>query len=877
MDPEDVLDFGEEDEDDRDVISLGGSDHNGEPVTNSNQNNNHHSTRTGRFNKSPGPSKLSSNKISTHQTEKYSNNDPNDLSIKSSNDTKSATTKGSNISTDRSTSYNNLPPDKPSSARFTEAAQAHASAKNESRRSITSTNATNTTNTNTANPQRLSTSSIPNKTSSSDKSVPNQLSVPLDPTHPPLPKGWLVRISSRQGKTYYVNAITRTSQWHLPTEPASDVIPATTTKTTAKETMNKEPSTVTRRTVSNGTRSTKPEEIDASPNNKLPVTTNIDSCKDLSRKSITNSNHTIVNDDELIKSSRQTNLDYDSKERLVNDRRIDDDYRTRTGGDRTFDEPLSISSSSGHFHREQPPHHESRYIESSRRSRHPLDESPHRSRLRSISPPHRRFGSPIIEDHDRDRKYRDYGSAREVIPLGPSRDYIDDRMSVAQRSESGWHGSRYDHVRSIEESLPSSRLYDTRGVPYPPREPAAYRNASALRSVHRGHLSPSPSRYDDRRDYQREFYRRHSRSPSPPPRSRTREVYPARYTDERIDHGGRDVHTGRYADDRVIYERATYSGRYSEERVRRGSIEERDSLKAPSKNTSSSHFHPELDPPTGPKRSISGTVPPPPLSADQLRNKKRGQQSPSPPPEIISPKITNTESENKNKNKSSSLASRLGPVVNSNEIGNSNKRKRVNNHKEAIIIREDEEERKSEINDNSSSCRMQTSSRSSSSSPIKIMERVDNSNLEEKGKELKVKNHNIGIRAFQQHKEDNKISLKGRANNNISKVIELPKTVDEQLRPLLAIFDKSQPSSTSLMSRIQDLSNTTIVNTPLTTNNSKINNSLASRVGSVPLIKGGSLNDRLGRSPPTGPKHITERISGHIKSSNTSSNNRFRR
>jgi hypothetical protein len=46
---------------------------------------------------------------------------------------------------------------------------------------------------------------------------------PVEPsiTSTELPEGWISRISKGSKKTYYVNALTRTSQWNRPTEPAS--------------------------------------------------------------------------------------------------------------------------------------------------------------------------------------------------------------------------------------------------------------------------------------------------------------------------------------------------------------------------------------------------------------------------------------------------------------------------------------------------------------------------------------------------------------------------------------------------------------------------------------------------------------------------------
>lgn len=36
----------------------------------------------------------------------------------------------------------------------------------------------------------------------------------------PLPAGWLVRVSRSKGKTFYVNTVTKATQWTRPTEPA---------------------------------------------------------------------------------------------------------------------------------------------------------------------------------------------------------------------------------------------------------------------------------------------------------------------------------------------------------------------------------------------------------------------------------------------------------------------------------------------------------------------------------------------------------------------------------------------------------------------------------------------------------------------------------
>lgn len=243
MDPEDVLDFGEEDEDGLDVISLGGSDHNGDPLPANLHpaSGNHNNTRSGRSNRSPLPGQRSHSRAPQHQSDRrHEPSKPSTLSASTSKLITGASASTQNPLPGERASY--MPPDRPqamaSAARYADAAQAHASSKLESRRSLTSSS-----NRSLSQRQPDTTSSRNPPNNSAEASTSNQDAVnrekgvaAADQAPPALPKGWMSRLS-KQGKVYYVNAITRTSQWTLPTEAASGVAPPTKPATTELPTM----------------------------------------------------------------------------------------------------------------------------------------------------------------------------------------------------------------------------------------------------------------------------------------------------------------------------------------------------------------------------------------------------------------------------------------------------------------------------------------------------------------------------------------------------------------------------------------------------------------------------------------------------------------
>lgn len=131
-----------------------------------------------------------------------------------------------------------MPPDRSqgthSVARPTDAVQAHPSSKAESRRSLTTSSNRPVIHHSTDTPaSHANATPIKQPVKSVSHAVIVDLTgndpVEAESTSLPLPEGWLIRISST-GKVYYVNAVTRTSQWHLPTEPAVDVRASTSSK-----------------------------------------------------------------------------------------------------------------------------------------------------------------------------------------------------------------------------------------------------------------------------------------------------------------------------------------------------------------------------------------------------------------------------------------------------------------------------------------------------------------------------------------------------------------------------------------------------------------------------------------------------------------------
>ncbi|EFP83795.1 uncharacterized protein PGTG_09508 [Puccinia graminis f. sp. tritici CRL 75-36-700-3] len=266
MDPEDVLDFGEDD-DGLDVISLGASDHDGRPVSNRSSSTTVESTT--RSVRQPRPSSPTSNRHlrTTSHTQPNGSDRRRHGSVHRAANPPQAPLRDRNHQSalhpaDRSaphpdrrllvqeasrhaeqSSVTAPPRERPPSDRprpgerasYMPPERLHAvsassrtsdptTSKTDSRRPVASLSTRITTD------HRDADQKPPNPLSSSKPDAEREkfeeakdVEKPVEPsiTSTELPEGWISRISKGSKKTYYVNALTRTSQWNRPTEPAS--------------------------------------------------------------------------------------------------------------------------------------------------------------------------------------------------------------------------------------------------------------------------------------------------------------------------------------------------------------------------------------------------------------------------------------------------------------------------------------------------------------------------------------------------------------------------------------------------------------------------------------------------------------------------------
>ncbi|MBW0473762.1 hypothetical protein O181_013477 [Austropuccinia psidii MF-1] len=275
MDPEDVVDFGEDD-DGLDVISLGGSDHNRDPVA-------HHSSSAaqpacGRFIKSPSGRRSYSRSASSRNLNGSDKRPRDTLSKPTSSkappielphrhflhsaDRRPSTDSSRHSNAASSPSLANRPSaiDLPRRAvvdrsmpphRLTnmssdclpglEASEpmkdslhsnTHSSPSLHSSSNRIPNNHPINFDPSTSLPSSKSVTENENFPITSNSVVPDSTNIDADTSK--LPPGWIIRISST-GKTYYVNEITRISQWAVPTEPATGKKARTSTyKSTSK-------------------------------------------------------------------------------------------------------------------------------------------------------------------------------------------------------------------------------------------------------------------------------------------------------------------------------------------------------------------------------------------------------------------------------------------------------------------------------------------------------------------------------------------------------------------------------------------------------------------------------------------------------------------
>ncbi|KAI7952342.1 hypothetical protein MJO29_007973 [Puccinia striiformis f. sp. tritici] len=267
MEPEDVLDFGEDD-DGLDVISLGGSDHDGRPVSNRSSSTALESATRSIRQPRPSPPTQSRNPRSTPHTQPNGSDRLRPESAhRTTNHSEAAHRERNHQSSSRSTDRPAPRPDRRSHVEDASRDAERPSSTAPPRNRPSSDRPRPGERASYMPADRLQAISASSRTSGVPSTKPdsgrpiaslstritdqrdaNQTpSKPLSPSKPaaerekveevknvekavepsdeiastPLPEGWISRISKGSKKTYYVNVFTRTSQWILPTEPAS--------------------------------------------------------------------------------------------------------------------------------------------------------------------------------------------------------------------------------------------------------------------------------------------------------------------------------------------------------------------------------------------------------------------------------------------------------------------------------------------------------------------------------------------------------------------------------------------------------------------------------------------------------------------------------
>ncbi|KAI8455305.1 hypothetical protein BY996DRAFT_7041574, partial [Phakopsora pachyrhizi] len=517
--PEDVLDFGEDD-DGVDVISLGGSDHDGEPVELGNAELIlASSSRNGRSARSPArktEAKIPSSKCSegTQRRRQESGRgyerrlDVNDdrslgnfLAEKPASKTYASSRMPQPEAGNRSSGpspRNSDRADRPRSGerasyipsdrlQETEATSRRAErAKADPRKSTMASssqlpNISDDSSSNTRSHVPVSSSNVRRNSAYAQKAETQKSSAAVDKHSQKLPKGWLSRISST-GKTYYVNAVTRTSQWALPTEPASLALPQANSKVGCALLRNHElwgyyliydgsaPST--RQTSSVNAISSEKVESNSrasatefkKPTSSASQLQDTEVCRqtpikaqNLAASPSAESSPSILlkkaDKQDSAENSRLTVMSLEKEARLISEDQSKPEMSEkrprshRIHPDRLQDvaqansdqraRPRDVDESKalpGSFHRDPPSHQTDRTFEGSRRDESirysrkpsPRPARPHQ-RLKSTSPVPRRARSPP-RPSERERRVKDYyPSGANGIPTGSGRDHAGNR------------------------------------------------------------------------------------------------------------------------------------------------------------------------------------------------------------------------------------------------------------------------------------------------------------------------------------------------------------------------------------------------------------------------------------------------------------------
>ncbi|CAH7685438.1 expressed protein [Phakopsora pachyrhizi] len=309
----------------------------------------------------------------------------------------------------------------------------------------------------------VSSSNVRRNSAYAQKAETQKSSAAVDKHSQKLPKGWLSRISST-GKTYYVNAVTRTSQWALPTEPASLALPQANSKVSTDASSTRQTSSVNaissekdtevcRQTPSKAQNLAASPSAESSPSILLKKADKQDSAENSRLTGFNKSSKLDCRSSgpngpmerkvmSLEKEARLISEDQSKPEmsekrprshrihpdRLQDVAQANSDQRARP---RDVDESKALP---GSFHRDPPSHQTDRTFEGSRRDESirysrkpsPRPARPHQ-RLKSTSPVPRRARSPP-RPSERERRVKDYyPSGANGIPTGSGRDHAGNR------------------------------------------------------------------------------------------------------------------------------------------------------------------------------------------------------------------------------------------------------------------------------------------------------------------------------------------------------------------------------------------------------------------------------------------------------------------